>query len=234
MRFGLTTRLLIATGALALIGVAAFVALLLASADVNRARASVANSQAELAQVREIRNQLLDMETGQRGFIITGQQRFLEPWEASRQRLPEDFARLRRIVDDPNQARRAEQLQRDALAYVNDYSLPLVDAARRGDPSVRGLAASDDGKQRMDALRGELNAYQTAEGSLIVAQQAKSDRAYIRGAVLAGAGLVAAIAVAALITAYLARGVVRPVRRTALMAERLAAGDLAARVPQTG
>ncbi|HZA10245.1 sensor histidine kinase, partial [Mycobacterium sp.] len=47
-------------------------------------------------------------------------------------------------------------------------------------------------------------------------------------------GLVAAIAVAALITAYLARGVVRPVRRTALMAERLAAGDLAARVPQTG
>jgi len=36
-----------------------------------------------------------------------------------------------------------------------------------------------------------------------------------------------------LITIYLARRVVRPVRRTAMMAERLAAGALDARVPAT-
>jgi hypothetical protein len=29
-------------------------------------------------------------------------------------------------------------------------NFPLVDAARRGDPSVRSLAASEDGKHRMD------------------------------------------------------------------------------------
>lgn len=234
MRVGLTARLVVATGVLVLIQIVAFVFLLFAMAHVSRSIGVVRNSLQETSIARDVRNQLIDMETGQRGFIITGDPKFLQPWDTGRRALPGALATLRRIVDDPGQAARAQQLQTDALTYVNGYSVPLVNAARRGDPWVRSTAASEDGKRLMDALRSELDTYVATEESMVAAQQARSDHALRRASVIASAALGASVLVTALITAYLARGVVRPVRRTALMAQRLATGNLAARVPETG
>jgi signal transduction histidine kinase len=233
MRAGLTARLVAATGVLALIVATGFIVLRFAMGDVNRARAVARNSVDESSVARDVRRNLIDMETGARGFLLTGDPSFLEPWEVSRRALPERIEALRDIVDDPGQARRVEQLERDALAYVNDYSIPVVDAARRGDASVRSSAVSADGKRRMDALRRELDTYLSTELALSVTAQEEADHDYRRATVVAGGGLVVSVLMTGLITAYLARAVVRPVRRTALMAERLATGDLEARVPET-
>jgi CHASE3 domain sensor protein len=109
------------------------VALYVALADLSRARAGAIHSVQGVNVARDVRRVLIDMETGQRGFIITGEPSFLEPWENGRRTLPERVATLRKIVDDPGQAKRAEQLETDSLAYIRDYSVPLVDAARRGE-----------------------------------------------------------------------------------------------------
>jgi signal transduction histidine kinase len=173
------------------------------------------------------------METGQRGFIITGEPSFLEPWEIGRRTLPERVATLRKIVDDAGQAKRAEQLETASLAYIRDYSVPLVDAARRGEGWVRGIPASEDGKRRMDSLRGQLDAYVTTEFALSAAEQADADNDHRRATFIAASGLAASVLMTVLITIYLARRVVRPVRRTAMTAKRIAAGELDARVPET-
>jgi signal transduction histidine kinase len=182
---------------------------------------------------RDVRNLLLDMETGQRGFIITGEPAFLEPWELGRRMLPEKLATLRTVADDPGQAGRARQLEDDALAYIRDYSVPLVDAARRREDWVKSIAASEEGKRRMDTLRRELDTYLSTELSQIASEQAEADYEYRRATVIAAGGLGVSVLMTALITAYLTRAVVRPVRRTARMAERIATGDLGARVPET-
>ena len=233
MRAGLTARLLFATAVLAVIIAAAFVAMLVAIAGVSRARATYGNSLEEINVARDVRKQLTEMETSQRGFIISGDQSFLEPWETDRRELPERVAALRAIVDDPGQARRAEQLERDVFAYINDYSVPLVDAARRGDPSARSLAVSESGKRQMGTLLGELDTYLTTEWSLSAAEQAEADHGYRMATVFAVGGLGFSLLITAFITTYLARGVLGPVRRTAMMAERLATGDLGARVPES-
>jgi signal transduction histidine kinase len=187
----------------------------------------------EVNVARDVRRLLIDMETGQRGFIITGEPRFLEPWEIGRRTLPERLATLRRIVDDPGQAKRAEQLETDSLAYISDYSVPLVDAARRGEGWVRGIPASEDGERRMDSLRSELDDYVTTEFGLSAAEQADADDDYRRATIIAASGLAASVLMTVLTMIYLTRRVVRPVRRTALTAERIAAGELDARVPET-
>ena len=233
MRAGLTTRLLLATGVLAVVVTAAYVALYVALADLSRARASATHSVQEVNVARDVRRLLIDMETGQRGFIITGEPSFLEPWETGRRTLPERVATLRKIVDDPGQAKRAEQLETDSLAYIRDYSVPLVDAARRGEGWVRGIPASEDGKRRMDSLRGQLDAYVTTEFALSAAEQADADNDHRRAIFIAASGLAASVLMTVLITIYLARRVVRPIRRTAMTAERIAAGELDARVPET-
>ena len=234
MRGGLITRLVVVTVALAVIITSAFLFLIVAMARVDRARDTAVNSAEEAYAARDVRRALGDMETSERGFLITGQESFLRPWESGRQRIPERLTRLRTIVDDPEQAKRAEKLERDTLAYVNDYSIPIVEAARRGEPWVRSIAASEDGMRRMDALRRLLDDFLSTEYVQSSEQQATADSLYRRATVAAGAGLVLAVVVTALSAVYLARQVVSPVRRTARMAERLAAGDLEARVPQTG
>ena len=234
MRAGLTTRLLLATGVVAVIVTTAFAVLYFSMAAVHRARDLAMHSAEEIYVARDTRRMLVDMETSERGFIITGEQSFLAPWDVARQQLPERLRTLRSMVDDPGQATRAKQLETDALSYVNDYAVPLVDAAGRGEPWVRSLAAMDEGKRRMDALRQELDAYLTSEFSLSMAEQTNADRDYQTATIVAAVGLGVSVLVTALSTAYLARGVVRPVRRAARMAERLSAGDLEARVPETG
>jgi signal transduction histidine kinase len=136
-------------------------------------------------------------------------------------------------VDDPGQAKRAEQLETDSLAYLRDYSVPLVDAARRGESWVRGIPASEDGKRRVDSLRQQLEAYVTTEFALSAAEQADADHDYRRATFIAASGLAGSVLMTVLITIYLTRRVVRPVRRTAMTAERIAAGELDARVPET-
>lgn len=232
-RAGLTARLLLATGVLVLVAIAAYVALYVALTDLSRARAVATHSLQEVNVARDVRRLLIDMETGQRGFIITGEPRFLEQWEIGRRTLPESVATLRRIVDDPRQAKRAEQLETDSLAYIRDYAVPLVDAARRGEVWVRGIPASEDGKRRMDSLRGQLDAYVTTEFELSAAEQADADHDYRRATFTAASGLAASVLMTVLTMIYLTTRVVRPVRRTAMTAERIAAGELDARVPET-
>jgi len=234
VRGGLITRLVVVTMTLAVILTSAFVFLLVAMARVDRARDIAVNSAEEAYAARDVRRALGDMETSERGFLITGQESFLRPWESGRQRISERLTRLRTIVDDPQQAARAEQLERDALSYMNDYSIPLVEAARRGEPWVRSLATSEDGMRRMDSLRHLLDNFLSTEYVHSSEQQAIADSLYRRASVVAGVGLVLSVVVTGLSAVYLAREVVSPVRRTARMAERLAAGDLEARVPQSG
>ncbi|HET6988078.1 MAG TPA: histidine kinase, partial [Kribbella sp.] len=69
---------------------------------------------------------------------------------------------------------------------------------------------------------------------LATARQDKADDVAHRAIVAAAAGLTGSILLGALFTWYLNRRILRPVRRTAAMAGRLAAGDLHARVPGEG
>lgn len=234
MRFGLTGRLVAATLVLALVVSLAFAFLLRDMAAVTAARGVSRHSLEEVSTVRQVRNLLIDLESGQRGFIITDDPSFLAPWEAGRRALPERTAALTAMADDPGQAARARQLKTDVLAYLTDYSLPLVEAARRGDSRVRSREVSANGEHRMQALRRSLDDYNAIESELSAGQEANADGAYRRSILLTGGGLVVCVVAIGLLTGYLARGVVAPVRRTARMAQRLADGDLGARVAETG
>ena len=110
MRAGLTARLLVATLVLALVVTVAFVFLLFAMDDVSAVRSVARHSVEETGTARDVRNLLIDLESGQRGFIITGDPSFLAPWEAGRRALPERAAALAAMADDPGQAARAKQL----------------------------------------------------------------------------------------------------------------------------
>src|SRR4051794_9132311 len=57
---------------------------------------------------------LVDVETGLRGYLLTGEPRFLEPYERGRLHYAVEFAGLKLLVRYPAQERRLAALRRDA------------------------------------------------------------------------------------------------------------------------
>jgi signal transduction histidine kinase len=219
---------------LALLVGAVFAVLVLTLADQRHARNLARNSRAEVASADRILQLVLDLETGQRGFIITRTARFLEPWNAARIAFPREARLLTGLVEDPAQARVARRITQLGTSYIQAYSVPLVNAARRNEPSARSVAATDEGRRRVDALRAEIGHFSEAERRSVAARQDEVDAAARRAGFVATTGLAGSLLLVLLIGRYLARAIVRPVRRASVMADRLAEGDLSVRMPETG
>jgi signal transduction histidine kinase len=235
MRSGLTLRMVVSGGALAIVIGAVFVLLVLAINDLRDSARLTRDTQEELSSADELEKLLIDLETGVRGFVITGEERFLSPWNEARAAFPVDATSLERSVGaDSAQLRDVRQIIRGVTSYIQEYAAPLVNAVRRGDASARSIAVTAEGKQRVDRLRAEFESLRARERSLIRERQDRADSAARRAIALGIAGLAGSILIVLLFTGYLARVIVAPLRRAAGMAYRLAHGDLGARMAETG
>jgi signal transduction histidine kinase len=234
VRGGLTRRVIVASGLLVLLVAAAFTVLLLAVDSMRHSARLAQHSRDELAAANRVEKLVIDLETGERGFVITRRERFLSPWTEARRSLPGANARLISLTDDPGQRRQASRIARSVASYIRHYSVPLVDAARRGDPSATSVAATATGKRLVDAFRARFDRFLDTERLLATAREHRADADARRGVVAASAGLVGSIVLVALFVSYLARAIVLPVRRAAGMAQRLAAGDLSVRMREGG
>jgi signal transduction histidine kinase len=234
-RGGLTRRLIVASAVLALLIGGAFLVLLFAIGDVREDQRRTDHSQQLLIAANGLERLLLDLETGARGFILTGQDRFLGPWNTARAELPGRAAAAQRLAaSEPETAQRTARIVRDMRAYVADYSMPLVDAALRGDPSARSDASATEGRRRVDAMRGEFDQLLQGERRVSASSSASSSSAARRASAAAAIGVAGSIALIVLYAGYLTRVIIRPVRQAATMAGRIAGGDLSARMPETG
>jgi signal transduction histidine kinase len=233
---GLTRRTIMASALLAVVVGAAFAVLVVAIADLRDAADRARHSEEVLAAANQLERLVIDLETGQRGFVITGEERFLDPWNHALRAVPEQARTLERMAAarHAGQGNRPRDIARDATSYIQDYSIPTVEAARRDPASVRTIAVTDEGKRRIDRLRTDFDEFAAVERDLAATTQEAARAAARRAIVAAAAGVVGSIILVMLFTAYLTRGIVRPVRQAAAMAARLAGGDLAVRMPETG
>ena len=180
-----------------------------------------------------VERNVVELETGVRGYSATGQRRFLGPWSQARASLPGDLARLRQLADDRGQELRAAALQSAVTSYINGYTVPFVARPR----PLRGkalIAFTARGKTLLDAIRERFARFYAAEQTLQAGRDRKSaatDRKLI--VVGAGAGLVIALAIL-LFIGLVARRIVLPLRRMIAACTRLAAGERDVHAPIGG
>jgi signal transduction histidine kinase len=235
LRGGLTVRTMIASGLLAAMIGATFAVLLSSVADLRTTEHRAQQSENVLVATNRLERLVVDLETGQRGFLLTGSEQFLQPWLQARAAFPQQAGALEDLVaGNAEQHARAERLDQAGTSYLKDYSEPLIAAAQRDRASVNVLAATEEDKRRVDAIRTQFDQLLAAEGQLAAERQDSADDVARRAIIAAAAGLTGSVLLVALFTWYLNSRILRPVRRTAAMAGRLAAGDLGARVPDRG
>jgi signal transduction histidine kinase len=226
--------MVLASGLLALIVGSAFAVLLADAANERDAADLAEHSQRVLVAANEVERLVVDLETGERGFVLTRDERFLEPWAAAQTALPDATAQLERLTVVPAQHARAGAIAEAITSYLDDFSAPVVEAVRRRDPTAGSVATAQDGKRRIDALRADFDGLRAAEHELATTRQDRDHAATTRAVTGAVVGLVGSVLLILLVGVYLGRAIVLPIRRASAMAGQLAGGDLAVRMPETG
>jgi signal transduction histidine kinase len=203
-------------------------------ADLRALERRARQSEEVLADANVLERQVVGLETAERGFIITRDGSFLKPWRQAQVDFPAEAATLERLIgNDPTQQARARRIVELTRAYLRDYSIPLIAKVRR-DPAAATATATDEGRRRMDAIRAEFTSLLATERSTAAARERRSDTAAARAIVAAAVGLGGSIVLIVVFAGYLTRAIVQPVRRTAAMADRLAAGNLGVRTAERG
>ena len=134
--------------------VAATVVLAAASAArLVRLEAEAEAANAALIAVERLLSTVKDAETGQRGYLLTAEPRFLEPYEAARERFA---AELERLSPHPEIG---AGIERAARAKLEELEVTVRLAREGAVDSALARVRRGEGKRRMDALRGEVAAF---------------------------------------------------------------------------
>jgi CheY-like chemotaxis protein/CHASE3 domain sensor protein len=115
---------------------------------------SLARSIEVLAQLNAVLSTLKDAETGQRGYLLTGEESYLEPFTTAKSALPGEFKTLRGVLSDrPEQGRRLDALQLLAGQKMSELgeTVDLRHAGRTAD--ALAVVHTDSGKIYMDRIR---------------------------------------------------------------------------------
>ena len=142
----------------------------------------VERSDQVIAQANFAQKLLVDMETGVRGYLVTGNPDFLEPYNQALLQLQPAFDQLSSsVADNPPQAQRVIEV-RALYAQWETYTREVMALRDRGG-DFASYANQGAGKSRMDAMRARF-------GELIGAEEALRDgrtaaiRKETRGAVI--------------------------------------------------
>ena len=95
----------------------------------------VAHTHEVIASLETVRGDLVDMETGQRGYLLTGNSEFLQPYDSASQRLTSNLELVRRLVaDNPQQQQRLGALENAIERKVAFMQKRAVADTRPGSP----------------------------------------------------------------------------------------------------
>ncbi|PZX16351.1 methyl-accepting chemotaxis protein [Palleronia aestuarii] len=172
---------------------------------------------------------VVDQETGLRGYLISGDTAFLEPYEMGQQMFAEEIAELLSLTsDNPAQQERLVELREAEAMWRETIAAPAIDLM--GDPSTveeaRQIEASGAGKEFMDRIRGVQGDFFAAESALLEIRAAEKEAVETFSTMVTIASAVAIVLGAILIGTLLTRTIRRGLDRAVGVVDAVACGDL--------
>jgi PAS domain S-box-containing protein len=152
----------------------------------------VVHSGQVLAEVEATQSLLLDAETGQRGYLLTGEARYLEPYNNAVTEIDGHIQDLSRLTaDNPPEQGNVAQLGSLAHQKLDELQQTIALAQSGHVDQAKAVVLSDRGRQLMSEIRQVIQSMQTEENRLA----ARRDAAYARSVVFTRISIVGATAV---------------------------------------
>jgi len=170
---------------------------------------------------------LQDAETGKRGYVITGEEHYLEPYQHALSRIESNFKESRELTrDNPAQQHRLDTLYPLITERLAELKEVINLRREKGFDAARQVVISGEGKNLMDSIRNILTEMLNEESSLLVKREgdSKAGSRNTIAAILIGETLISAFTLGAAF--ILSRNIARPLNAITDMAEKAGSGDL--------
>jgi methyl-accepting chemotaxis protein len=201
-----------------------------------KATEDLVNGNAWVAHSYQVRNGLSDIlvsminaETGQRGFLLTGDPKFLEPYHLGERNAETYFQQVRTLVaDNPRQVARTSELH--SLITQRLAALATLIENRRTQ-GAKALDASliESGKREMDEVRRLIGEMDAEEASLLEQRQASARQSASFAVSSIVIGSLGAVAITILLSILIQRSITTPLQSFMTFAEKVGEGDLTQR-----
>jgi methyl-accepting chemotaxis protein len=175
---------------------------------------------------------MVDMETGQRGYALTGDERSLEPYRAGAEKYEEQLEALKRLTaDNPKQQElldRMDALHSEWQAIAEEGIEKRADVAA-GTASMEEIVRMEQeakGKASFDAFRQAHADSVAIESGLLQVRAAESDQLQSMTIAMLIVGTILAVAIGAAIASLITRMITRPIVELKEAAEQIAQGNL--------
>lgn len=122
-----------------------------------------AHATAVRANLTQLLVTMIDFETGQRGYIITGDRSYLQPYDSALQNLDKQLDALHQMTDDEEQQKaRAVQLE-EMIRQRIIIARGVIDARKESFDKAQAMIIQGDGKKAMDEIRRLIREIQQLE-----------------------------------------------------------------------
>ncbi|HEY0981460.1 CHASE3 domain-containing protein, partial [Schlesneria sp.] len=146
-----------------------------------------------------------DAETGQRGFVITGDEKYLEPYTVAVVRIRSRLVDLDRMMNHSSEQRsRIAFLEAGITDKLDELAETIALRRQSGFEPARDVVATDRGKAAMDAVRTEITEMRSVERQRRQERLAAMDRSYSRAITSGFITCIFGVIVSAILT-YLVR-----------------------------
>ncbi len=194
---------------------------LVESADwVNHTHRVKENISAVLGSVR-------DAETGQRGFVLTGAARYLDPYTAAIPAIDTELRTLEELTaDNPAQQRRLETLRPLVAGKMGELAETVALRKERGEAAAVALVVTDRGKNIMDDIRRVLGEMDREESKLLADRDVRSKATARFATLVLALGSIAVLILVGTIGTLVQRSITRPLGAFMQFSGRVGEGDL--------
>jgi methyl-accepting chemotaxis protein len=174
---------------------------------------------------------IVDAETGARGFFLTGEETFLEPYVSA----PADIARMFDLAasltsDNAQQHSRVEVARNGAVMRMSELAGGIEQRRHGAFEPAAAREVLGTGKLAMDKLRADFTAITETEASLLTARRVEAAKAVDSAERLLLIAIIAGVLAGILASILIARSILAPIRHLRDGVERVSGGDLSQRI----
>ncbi len=135
-------------------------------AALTKSRTLVLLSNTILWRMAEVQEEVRAAETGQRGYIITGERRYLAPYERATEQVWSDLQELEGIVQDREQQEKLQQLRPLLQAKLDELAQTVALRSQSFEAAVE-VVRTDVGQKLMEDIQAVAEAFRNRERRLL-------------------------------------------------------------------
>lgn len=180
-----------------------------------------------LTKLERLLSLLKDVETSQRGYIITGKESYLEPYQNAVKEIDKEISEVKILTtDNISQQQRLNTLESLANNKIAELQETVNLRRERGLEAAITAVTTDKGKKAMDDIRSVLSLMENEENTLLKQRSVLANTGAQNTLSIIIYGVTFSVLLLSVVSFFITRNITIPLREVSEAATKISAGDL--------